>query len=771
MARNEIKFYGSFDGSKIEEQTKRLNKTIEQSFGNQGIEIFSEENQNFLKREAGNGIRAVKDEIKRLVEETKRFDDELKRSESGSARHNELTNNRLKLTEKLVQRQKELNSLQRSQSRLEGNVIDLPQARQRGQRPGFMSRAGGVLKGGLGRVAGSLPGAAGGIAAGGIGAMAGIGTLGVVLGGITAAATAAAIAIQRMAVASEVYSQQIPTFLKLSAMGQQRVGGIARTTAEQMGFSAQETFGLQEQLTRALGATTQRGSEARIANVLTAARQLAVDPSQIANMGNQLRAAGGTQAASKQLAQILDKAVTKGMDASQASHFLEASTSLLTQLNETGIMSTDRMLTAMADLALDAGISAEQSARILGSMSAAIKGSSGEANAFFQMAAARGGMGGSVIEAQEAVRQGLTGLNLDEVTRGMSPEMAGRTRSTFQNLSGTGGESGDYTRSFAKGILEQLNSIAPDTGTNEALMRRFQVVANLFGKQGAGEGARVLSVLTKLQEESVTVEDQQKLIDSLEKDPEKEWRSAVKNSLNDIALNTASLKARQTFVQTDLGEQIQPVFNKLTELLTKLDEKLLGMVQGAKELKAPSFSFDEIVGFIKEQFMELPEKLSMVWDYLVDGLKSTAQGFLDRFQSVFDIFSSSDYKNNPNKSWMSRIWDKTVGGEGLVKQDDRVASQNPIFQKGSRVFAERTGQTLDKSAASEFQQLLGQYIKRDAPGIEAALKEFNKAQPGEDITLKALIPIFQGILKNTSKMANGKKRVELQGNKRESTAP
>jgi len=774
MARHELQFFGSFDSSEIERQTKKLSQTIQNSFGKKGVPIVDKTSMDFLHSASMDAIKTMRQELKAMKNEAKKYEQEIQKAANGSETQNKLVAKRLELVKKVATVEQQMQTMQKMQGRIsasrspfnrqDSDIIDVtPMAKKGGNLRTFGSRAASAV----GSVAEALPGpniagaASGAMRAGsGMGAMAGT-----ALTALAGAAAGAVIAIQRMTTAAATYTEQLPRILRLSAFGQGRAGGVARETAQQLGYTPQETFALQEQLTKALGTTSQAGSEARVANVLTASRQLGMDPSQIGGMTNQLRAVGGTQAAGKQMADMLNRAVTRGMDASQASHFLEAATGMLTTLNETGIMSTDRMLAAMMDLQLDSGMSAEQAAKSLTTIQAAISGSQGEANAFFQMGAARGGVGGgSMLGAQEAVRQGLTGVNLDELTKLMDPEMAAQTRDAFKGLSGE-----NYTQNFARGILEQLDAIAPNTGSPAATLNRGRVLADQFGANTAAEGVKIEAILKKVEEGQITKDQADEMITELTKDPEKAWRDNVRTSLDRIAIASASVAARAEFTKVDLGEKVQPIVNAITKLTESIDKALLGSktVDELSKMDSPSLSFG---GLVEGFFEDLIDGFGLLWGEIKQAFENLVSDFFQIIDNIKATFGFGE-KNEDFSTFSGGIGQKVVDfftpNTHQKVLDDVMAKR---FEKASG------GKELDDDNVTRLRSFQKTFARTGDIGPKM-LESFNKEQEGifggqgETVTREEMINILKQIAQNTGKTANGKRRVELRGNPVDSTSP
>lgn len=585
MAQHKIKIEGVADFSKITKEVDGLTKTIQKSIGKEGFKIIDEKALGHVKKETQAVFSKLTDQVKRLKKEAQELDKIFAASTNTQKKQEEIGKRRLEVAKQLIGAERQMFSLRRSQQILD-NGFNPPEPDNKGK---FGSLAKRQIGGGIRGVANQLPGVSeaygvgeAGISAGksaatmgmGAGAIAGIAALGV-------AAAAAAVVITRAAAGFETFKQAIPNLLTLSGMGLQAMrSGSAVDTGQSLGFDKMQVMDFQKQAGASFGRTGAKGENNRLSNIMLAGRGLGMDPSAIMGAGNSLRAVGGVETAQKQIGQILEKAFTSGMDKTQASAYLASATELLTELNQTGAANTDKLLSTFASMVGKGNMSPEMAARTMGGINSAITGSSGENNAFFQGAAARAGLGGgSLLGTQFAVRQGLTGVDMGALQKQVGDTRAGAMG--IQAIQEMGLNDKNYTKKFAQSILSEFTERRIDTGSKEGRAAALGLVGQTFGVKDAASAARILGVLEKIATTTGdSSETDKKLLSDLTKNPEEAWREKVLGGLDRMALATESVQAFAKNQQFDLGEQVAPYFNKLTEALGHLDATIAGTMGG-----------------------------------------------------------------------------------------------------------------------------------------------------------------------------------------------
>jgi hypothetical protein len=307
-------------------------------------------------------------------------------------------------------------------------------------------------------------------------------------------------------------------------------------------------------------------------NLLGSSRALGLDPKQLIGAGDRIRAVGGTDAANKQLASLIGIAVSDKMDKTQIANFIESSVALLTNINETGNVNVNSAVALMSTLTKAGGMSPEQAAKSVGNMQQAVAGSQGEANAFFQIAAARAGLGGgTLLGTKFAVRQGLFGAD----TEALSAQVGGspRGQAMVSDIQKLGLSRSTFSKDMAQSILEVMDKMFPTEGPTgtQGRLGRAGMMESLFGTKTLPEAAKVLSILEKMSAGTAGKADQ-KFLEDLRKSPESDWREKMISSLDRTALNTQTSLAELTMARFHLGQEIAPATIASREALKLISE-------------------------------------------------------------------------------------------------------------------------------------------------------------------------------------------------------
>lgn len=620
---NDIRIKGTADFSSIAKEVKKISSIIDDSFGDKGVSILDPESVNFVKAQSERLFTQMDKRIDTLKKKMAALDTEAKKSTTTEREGIKNARERLKILDEMTSLEQQRSKMTQSRDRMDVTPTqkkELAKLSPSGVSGGLAR----VTTAGVGRIANQLPGVSeamgvanaarvgAGAAAAGAGGLSG--AAGMIGGGLLGAGLGVgALGAYRAHQGFEEYKQNVPTIMNLEAMGMQ--GKPSRKLSDKYGYNAQEQLQQQEGLARALGTQTGKKGANRQENTMLAARDLAIAPEQIIQSGNQLRQTGGTESASKQLASILDKAVSSGMDKSQASHYLAAATGLLTSIDEGGVSNTDKLLSVLTDLTASGNMSAEQASKSIKSVQDAIANSEGEANAFFQAAAANAGHGGgTLLGTQLAVRQGLEGIDLEKLTKQIGDTQSGQESIKYLKDAGLG--KAGYTQEMAKALLEQTaRASGGDAG------QRLGLVGKIFGAKTGSDQAKVVAILERMAKGSETPDDK-KMLKEMGADPAETWRTEVKTQLETIAGNTAKTEAEATVVKFDLGKEAAPIFNDLTRVLMKLDESITKILagNGKSVLSDMGDWLGKIGSAIKDGFLAGVDAMVAGVNYMVAGL-------------------------------------------------------------------------------------------------------------------------------------------------------
>ncbi|RLG44950.1 MAG: hypothetical protein DRN81_03190, partial [Thermoproteota archaeon] len=587
MARQEFMIKGGFDSTDIEKGVRRVDSLLTETFENaEGASLFSERSIELLEK----GIKAHLDQavqyMSRLTESAKKLDDALQDSNNTEERKNELLTDRLKIEEKIGKTRKQIRSFQ------EAKAVATTGPKQRGvmdaEYTDKTKKATSLAIAPLGQAASNLPGSRGmsmltnaaKTTSASVKNLGGIATLaGAAVSILAAAAVGGAYAISRAHAGFEKFSAILPQLITKAGVGAPDInyGKIAGTLGYQEGEVAQ----VQTAATRAFGATENREEEqVRTEKLLGFSRATGIEPQQLTGAGEQIRATSGSEQANKDMAKMMELSFTKGIQKSEIPYYLSSSTALLTDINKTGMMNSSTMLSTLASLVATTDMAPERAAKVLSGLQGSIAGSTGESNAFFQMAYGRQGLGGgSLLGAQAAVQQGLVGLDKNKFLGQLGgSKTAKQAIGVFDEMGITGP---DFGQKGAKGITDMLDARygkGLQKGGQGAM--KLSAMQNLFqGGRTLPEMAQFLDILEKQGAGQKLSPKEQKTLEDIDMSKTEIWQRDSLSVMNTIAGNTQLTKANANAAAIALGKSTASKFNTLTDMQTKTDSTLLEVIK------------------------------------------------------------------------------------------------------------------------------------------------------------------------------------------------
>lgn len=540
---HEIRIKGVADFKDIDKGVKNLNQQLKGVIPKEGIKVFHGDTLNVMNglnvdlTEAYSSLKNMRVEAVKLSEVMK--------DGSGQKTQNSLLVERLALTKKALDTEKQIKGLK-----------------------------GGAYSGGMGGSSGGGSGGSGGGEAAG-GAMSLLMKNPVVAAIVAGGALVGGASIGRASAGFDKYKSSVPDILKLSAQGTKYSGNSEGTP---FGFNDSESIKQQLSLNSSFGRTTGAKDTNRLQNSMAYGRNLGLDPSEISGAGNALRQVGGTEQAMTQMSQILASATQKGLDKSQASHYLEASTDLLTELNKNGATNTDRLMSIFGSVAGKNKMSPEQLAKTFKTMDSAISQSEGENNTFYQNAYGRQGLGnGTMLGTGMAVRQGLNGVDSAKLSGQVGG--TGLGRDAISAIKEMGLDAKDFNQRAASGIIDELKRSSGDTSTKEGRARLMQNTEDRFGTKDVVVASRILDLLERMKNKTATAKDTAEL-KTLTDDPTKVWQTKMLAALDKRAENTQKAEANAYSSSFELGDAASGIFNMLTNTMAELDKTLKNVLLG-----------------------------------------------------------------------------------------------------------------------------------------------------------------------------------------------
>ena len=552
---------------------------------------------------------------------------QIKEGEAAGRNVAELENARVKTIKELIANQKTLNEM--SQKGRPGT----PREFGSDKGPPTAGEQAGVVGGAAFGVAKAMPGQTGeaanvigSTASAGVSAAA-LGLTGPVIAVVAALAGLAAVAGSVMD-RFEEYKATIPDRLTLTGMGQTpATTGQTRAQYEVMGFDMTQAMTTQASAARAMGDIGKEQGDNRMIRIMGTARKFGMAPEQFTGAGEQMRQMGGTDLAQKNLGMMMGRmevAVQKGMDRTQVPHLLTAQLGLLSQINKEGFLDTNALMDVVAGYARkNGGIGAEQAARQIGGLNQAVAGSSGEANAFFQMAYNSQGLGnGSLLGTQMAVRQGFQPANLGEMQKNYGGTET--TNSMIKMMRELGLGNADFGKKAATGILDSLDNMYK--GKDKYSMQgRTEQLNMLLGGRTAQDALKNQALLEKIKAGGTggLTEVEKKKYADMGKAPEERWQSEVTDGLDKIALETSRVAAAVKDTRIGTGEIAAPYVNKMIVEANAVEVNLTG--QGNKATPAaviPALGANVAPSYERGNEAGMPIRPDIDWSSVVSSFKS-----------------------------------------------------------------------------------------------------------------------------------------------------
>jgi hypothetical protein len=364
------------------------------------LEIFSKEDKAFLKTEFKKEISMMKGKLKENATELKKMVKDQQAMVKG-------TKDELELRKKIV----------------EGYKVQAKLGKELGQAQGAVS------------------GGKGGGGGGGEGMLSGIAEI----AGSLAAAGALAIGaygVMKTVEGTKQYTSGVGNRNKLKGLGVQEDSFGSAGDLASVGLTEQEMIQRRIEATKSLGRQgSDNATEMRKAGF---ERAYGLDSGTMTGAATAFRGQVGGKGATDIQMKLQASVIGAGIE-DAIGPYLQSAVTLLTSINETGTSNTAGMTALMATLTKSGERSPELIAKNLGGIDAALKGSSGDANAYLQAAFARKGIGGGTIGGTQFALEagGLGGLDRKEL------EKRGYNKDLLDNMDKAGQFSGPGERGSA----------------------------------------------------------------------------------------------------------------------------------------------------------------------------------------------------------------------------------------------------------------------------------------------------------------------------------
>lgn len=625
----------SANTSEVKKSLLDLGKEIK-TIGKSKVSIFNEDDRKFIKTELKQELSLMKQKLIDNRNEISKMVKEQAKMEKGSK--NEL------------EQRKKIISAYQQQSKLAQQISKVQE--QQKSLGGF----------------GGMGGSAGG--SGGIMGM--LGKLGGLAGG--AALAVGGLALVRGYQASQQYQQGVSNRVRLRGLGQTGEAGVGEEQLAAAGMTQQDFIKRQIQTTSRLGRAG--GSAESILQQAKFERAFGLEEGSMMNVSGALRGQFGGKGADTAQAKLQASILASGIE-DAIGPYLEEATQLLSDINKNGISNTDEMIQIFAEMTKEGKRTPEQIAEAFKGVDQAVKGSTGEANAFFQTAFARAGIGGGTVGGTRLAMQsgGIFGLNADELAnRGYNPEL-------IKNMQGAGMTSGLGNRSGA--ILNQIKKSGGVTGNISdikdlnTMTGLSQMSNSLFGTEGL-QGFDALQMLEKVQNKQMTGKQfDQKLQEMKEgKDPSVARLTQINNTLEG---QTDVLNKINTNLMEALGKSAVKVSNIATEADNALVQGT-GTLAGAAD---QSGALDTGLSATKSLRKNLTggglgEKLydSMFGDFEDDLIKARMNAADRKFKKKGNLPSAGPDSSAPSATQGQSMEDAVAKGMTKAMQAQKAAQIN-----------------------------------------------------------------------------------------------
>lgn len=514
------------DTSDAKKNILDLSKTVK-NIGDSKIQIFSNDEKKFIKQEMNRELKAMKDNLGRNKQIIGDLVKEQRKMTTGSKEE-------LKHRDQIVKAYK-------TQAKLAKQIKGTQSAQVSGGLQTGMGKAGAGIGKTFAKYAKVL--AVAGIAAGAVGIPLGISSAKQFMGGAAGRT-------------------------KLSGLGVNEQAPFGPERMARAGLTEQQ---LNERRGQAVGALGRRGGDA--ASVLQQAefeRSRGLEGGAMMNVAGGLRAGFGGKGADQAQAELQASIMSSGME-DAIGPYLEAMTTVLSEINENGMTNTTEMIAAMGDIAAAGNRTPEQLARTFSNINNSVKGSSGEANAFIQAAFAKGGIGGGTIGGTRFAMEsgGLLGLDADEFGKGTgltNPKLRASMQASgqFKGLSGKGGRAeamyNQFKESAQMGKSQNLSDVE-DQSVSNALSN---LANSVFGTKGT-QGLEAVKLLEQSATSNMSKKEfKSKLSDiRTNNDPQIERLDKINAT---IAGQTQILIDINTNIRADIGRETAKVGNTLLRI-------------------------------------------------------------------------------------------------------------------------------------------------------------------------------------------------------------
>lgn len=551
----------SADNSEVKKSILDIKRSVNE-LSKSKIELMTPETKKFLRGEA---VKQMND-LNQKVQKTKQSIDEQLKS---LKKVTEGTKEELELKNRVLEKQKQLNKLVKEQASLQTVAKDLGMQ--------------GKLKD-IGGSVGKIPG---------LGRFGSLMRMGLIGTGVAGLVGAGAFGVSRVAAGFGTFQRGAADRMALMGRGVRDLdladpsraagAGLNSLSMRQARLQAMDVFG-------ASGAT-----QASVLQRAELERNFGLESGTFAGIGGSLRGNLGGREANKAVMNMQAALIATSIS-DEIGPYLQTAADMLVALNDRGFTFDDSALAALGAMIGQTG-RIERSGRLLQGVDEAIRGSSGDANAFFQQVFGMAGIGGGTIGgAQAAIRSGgLFGLNLDRMGGGIGNvdrqafEAIGLGQRSSQTIAASTLNMLDRMFGSEGQASEMMNSGNASTRQAGALNRlsRNRFVMRTFGLQNEAQAAEVNQILKTLADPKSSEKQREKARQELANIQEGNTELGNLKRINESTAGSLDVlrNLRQT-TEDILGSRIAPSIETAQRALLRIDQ-MISKLMGAMGFSTP----------------------------------------------------------------------------------------------------------------------------------------------------------------------------------------
>lgn len=584
-----------------------VSKMINKDLGKSKIELFKPETKKFLQSEATQLVSNLKRKIDGIKESTQGHLKALQGVVKGSEEEYKIKMKILKASKAIVDAEQDQQEAIRTTTSLQQSAFQKQ----------FMKMSG------LSSIMEKMKGFSGEG-----------GTAGGMLGGLLGAGSVAALAYggSRLYAGRQTWKEGVGDRLSLQARsGTSDLEPQDAGRMERAGMDAQSMRAARLQSMDVFGASG--ATEKSVVQRAGFERSYGMEQGTMTGIGSALRPAMGGKEAQTTVMKLQAALIASGIK-DAIGPYLETAASMLTELNEKGFTMDDSVLSLFNQMT-KTGMGEGRIKQLSTGVDQAIRGSSGESNAFFQSAFNKAGIGGGTIGgAQAAMRMGgLFGVDLNKY-KGMS----GSDKKMFQGM-GIGGQNSMQQVSGA--ILGQMDKIFKGQHGSQNRLSRLRYIMSTGMAKDEGQASEVEGLLHRAQ--TATPKEQEKIMKQLN-DIQDENKDPSLGELKKINSSTAGIydvlqKTNKTQLD-QLGEVTGGVFNDMDKLLTSIDGAILSLAKTLTGYKTP----EEIDASLKQEGNSVMKNAESGMPVDPEDIKKISS-FDDQMDLYRDIKQKADIEN------------------------------------------------------------------------------------------------------------------------------